>query len=191
MNFRSCVRPKCSFRPQVERSEARFLLSAGGLVHADAVRSHAADVEVKDRYAYNIPRGQPIVQNTPIFSSYVTNDTGDKLTITLTTPTPGDKSKTNTNVVNGSSFTSNEDILLFTNRKNDWKFSLELRVPGKDIKGSFALKPENGKTTTVNAGFKFAPEEGWFNADLALSMQYKVQIEGTGTDKRLVLAPAL
>ena len=64
---------------------------AGGLVHAEAVRSHAAAAEVKDRYAYNIPRGQPILQNTPIFSSYVTNDTGDKLTISLTTPTPGDK----------------------------------------------------------------------------------------------------
>ena len=186
MIFPSCARRRPTFRPQVEHSEPRFLLSAGGLAHADASPSLATAAAIKDRFAYSL--AGVVKDTTPIYSLYVTNDTGDDLTVTLSTP---DARKTHRNFTDGESVTSSEDILMFTDKISDWKFSVGLRVAGKDIKGSFSFKPKNGMQTTVKEGFQFAPTPGWFDNDLDLSMQYKVQIEGTRADKKLVLMPAL
>ncbi len=186
MMLPSRARRKLSFRPQVEKSESRFLLSAAGLAHADASRSSPIAAEIKDRFAYSL--AGVVRDTTPIYSLYVTNDTGDNLTVTLSTP---EARKTQRNFTDGASLTSNEDILMFTDKISEWKFNVGLRVAGKDIKGSFSFKPKNGMQTTVKQGFQFAPTPGWFDNDLGLSMQYKVQIEGTCADKKLVLMPAL
>jgi hypothetical protein len=186
MKLPPCARPSLSFRPQVEQSESRFLLSAGLLAHADASSSLATAAVIKDRYAYHLAGF--VKDTTPIYSLYLTNDTGDNLTLSLTTT---DEQKTVRNFKGDENFASNEDILMCTDQANDWKFNIQLRVPGKGITGSFAFKPKNGMRTTMKAGFIFPPASGWFDADSDLSMQYKVQIVGTGAEKKLALMPAL
>lgn len=182
MTLRSSARPKFSFRPEVERSEPRFLLSAGGFAHADASRS-ATPAVVKDWYAYYINGRIDRPPTTTIYSILVTNDTGDNLRVTL------DANKTLVrNFKNGESLPSGDDILLFTDDKAG-KFALDLTTTS--LRGSYSFKATKGNQTSIAGGYVFSPTIDWYSTDSDLSNQFKVQVSGTGRDKRLVVDPPL
>jgi hypothetical protein len=179
MTLRSSARPKSSFRPEVERSESRFLLSAGGLAHTDV----AKPAVVKDWYAYYINGRIDHPPTTTIYSLLVTNDTGDNLSVSL------DANKTLVrNFRNNESLPSGDDILLFTDDAAG-KFTLDMT--GAGARGKFAFKATKGNKTSISGGYVFSPTPNWYATDSGLSNQFKVQITGTGVDKRVTINPPL
>jgi hypothetical protein len=175
------MRAKPSFRPQLEQSEPRRLLSAGGLVHADVERS-LATVDVARGDAYYLT--QTLRPTTPIFSLVLTNDTGHALRVTVSATTGG--SSLAGNLARGGIVTSRGQILLFT---NDAAGTFTLRMTSdqtSSLTGRFAFSADEGMETSIAKGYKFPVHDHWrANTSTDHSNPFKVVVQGTGPDRVL------
>jgi hypothetical protein len=175
------MRSQLSFRPELEQSEPRLLLSAGGFAHADVNRS-LATVDVARGDAYYLT--QALRPTTPFFSLVVTNDTGHALRVTVSATTGG--SSLAGNLARGGIVASRGQILLFT---NDAAGTFTLRMTSDQtpsLTGRFAFSADEGRETTMAKGYMFPVHDHWkVNTSTDHSNPFKVVVQGTGPDRVL------
>ena len=172
------MRPKRSFSPELEASEARFLLS--GVAHANLA------LKVDD-----VARGEiyyiagKVFDSTTIYSIVVTNDTGHRLILTASaagrSTLGGDLSKGGTVAARGK-------FLLFSDDSNA-AFTIGLTsAQDSKLSSKFAFAADEAKQTSKDLGYKFPALDHFANnANANHSAPFSVQIQGTGADKVLTV----
>ncbi len=176
-------RAKVGFRPKLEQSEQRLLLSAGGLAHADVSRAVPA-ADVSDADAYYLTQG--LGNTTAIYSISVLNKTGhtlDVVSITATSPNIGD-AQLEGSLASGGDIGTGNHFLLFTNDKAGvFTVDMTVAMSSNNITTSkvFHVKAD-GMKTDIAKGYLFYPSSGWFGADINRSKHWKVVVNGTGSD---------
>ncbi len=186
MKCGSGSRPKLGFQPQLERSESRLLLSAGGLVHAEVSRSALPQDVVSRGYADYI-----VGRSTKYYSLVLTNNTNRQLQVSITAKSEskgradleGDFGKfvQNAKQVTGT-VANGGKILLFTDDAADtFTVTMSVESPHIELAHGFA----QGKT--INASeFKFPVFTNWtLNTSTALADQFKVVAMPTDKPTRL------
>ncbi len=156
---------------------------------AAALFSHAEAVARPLVEAVDIPRGeayyltQTLKPDTPIYSLVMKNTTGVALRVTVSSSTSrllaGNLSK-------GGTVPARGEMLLFTNDpKGNFTLGLAtIQIPS--LSGSFAFHADEGKETTIKAGYKFPALDHWKNnTSAAHSNPFSVVIEGTSPDRML------
>jgi hypothetical protein len=172
------MRVKRTFRPGLEASEPRFLLSAGVVAHATP-SAKAADIARGEAYYLTVS----LKPTTPIYSLVITNNTGHPLRMTISAQ---GRTLLQGNFAKGGTVATRGRILLFTNDVNG-AFTLGMTSTKEpSLTGSFAFHADEGKQTTMALGYKFPALEHFANNTNAdHSNPFVVEIQGTGKDKVL------
>ncbi|MGO9466567.1 MAG: hypothetical protein ACLQIB_20960 [Isosphaeraceae bacterium] len=186
MKFSSASRPTLSFRPHLEQSEPRLLLSAGGLVHAEMSRSAVPLVVVPRGFA-----GYIKTNNQTIFSIVVRNKTNDSIDVTASSAREPDLSGNKSNLSRGGTVPVDGGILLYTNDRAG-EFTLDIKGSNLTIKKTFDVE-DSGKETPIS-GYKFgtaADIDVWwkFDASVDRSAQFQVVIKTVDKTRMLVVEP--
>ncbi len=151
MKYRWGSRPKLGFRPQLEQSEPRLLLSSGGQAHAQA-GAHAQVIlpdypidGLRRAYYYVFIHSVPLPTAT-IYAIVVTNDTPYfvNVSISANANTPGGSTEGNGLFLNG--LDPRGQLLLMTDSANA-TFALEMSAKDGNFRGTVTYHASEGKAT--------------------------------------------
>jgi hypothetical protein len=170
------MRKRLSFRPQVEQSEARMLLSAAGVVQAATV---GTQFEMREGSAGAFT--SPFVRlNTPIYSFYVVNRTERPLDIAISASNgklnPGSLREFPQPLANlGGS------IILFTDDPNNTFTMTITPVDAPWRSARFEFHSHEAPVTSLEKGYDFPTSSELYHADALLSARFVVVAHPTVT----------
>jgi hypothetical protein len=175
-------RSKMKFRPELEQSEARMLLSGAGAAHADVAAARVA--EVARGFAYYLTIS--LRPTTPIYSLVVFNNSHNPLITSVSGP--GGRT-INTNIPNGTIIPARGRILLFTNDP-EGALTINVRTPDNRLSGSFTFHADEGKQTSIQLGYAFPVEARYANnSSPAHSNPFQIVLQGTARNPQLAVEP--
>jgi hypothetical protein len=168
------MRNDLTFRPQVEQSETRMLLSAAGAAHAATVGAQVGVRELRDVAAWSI--GPTLREHTPIYSFYVQNGTGSPLDIAISA------SDGRLDIVPHESpppLGNLGTVLLFTDDPKN-TFTLTM-TPANDPAAPvrYELHTNEARVTSLANGFRLPSTYKDYYADAGHAARFDIVIQGT------------